>query len=103
MLRLLVVAFNRSTIAICGRDSSYTAEESRRFGRIDLDKHVEDMIERAQNALQQDSKGIGETGLEPATSRPPAVRSTKLSYSPIRTLYCNTISCVRQINSGNIV
>ena len=39
-----------------------------------------------------DFKGkIGATGFEPATSRPPAARATKLRHTPI---YCIITNCV---------
>ena len=46
------------------------------------------------------SEEIGETGLEPATSRPPAVRSTKLSYSPVQREHSIGVNPANQTNSN---
>jgi hypothetical protein len=38
-----------------------------------------------RNCLEK--KSIGATGFEPATSRPPAVRATKLRHTPTKLIY----------------
>ena len=45
------------------------------------------MQHEIKNPLIYKGLGIGATGFEPATSRPPAVRATKLRHTPERVIY----------------
>ncbi len=62
-------------------------------------------------AISHDTKKIGATGFEPATSRPPAERATKLRHTPIvkikrqtrrRSTHADHINTVSGKNQGRI-